>query len=81
MEEVEGDWMKVWGRAGIGIPPMVLGPIAEHHKESTTAKRTAACAEAYVKYDPDASWTNLKAALMSQGEQKAAEKITQTDLV
>ena len=76
MEEVEGDRRKVWGRGGVGIPPLVLRLITEQQKGSSTAEITVACAEMYVKYDPDASWAHLKAALTSQGEQKALEKVT-----
>lgn len=76
MTEVEGDWKIVWGRGGIDISPEVLDPIIERHKVMSTAEKNLACAEVYVKYDPDASWTHLKSALTRRGEEKAAQKVT-----
>ena len=76
MQETEGDQKKVWGRGGMGIPPLVLDLIAEQQKRSSKAELTVAYADMYVRYDPDASWAHMKTALLCLGEDKAVAKIS-----
>ena len=61
--DVTCDWKIVWGRDGVGIPPLVLDHIAALHQGLDAAQVYRACAEVYGKYDPEASWVAFNAAV------------------
>ena len=75
MKDIKGDWREVWGHNGIGIPPMVMSAIEEKTENASKEEVTKACAESYVRYNPEASWKNVANGLLEQGEKEALEKV------